>query len=110
MNSRPLSVLLVGLCYALLVVPAWWPKKPEVIVVGMSEVPKSFSAKYVKLYTDRIEPEVAPVVLATKKAAETKMVRQLPKATPVNRVAAKRTSCKPGRTRNSKGQCGKWNE
>ena len=56
-----------------------------------------------KLYTDRINPTLAEISHEKRALGTPKPIIRL-KASP----AGNRDRCKPGRTRNNQGQCGRW--
>ena len=71
----------------------------KIVQAGVTVVTPGGSRPVKKLYTDRIEP-VLSVISQERRALET------PKR--VIQPAGETDGCKPGRTQNAKGQCGRW--
>jgi len=119
-DSRLLSGALIGFCLSSVGFLALYPfvSKPsqvppiivektiaeeKIVYAGVTVVPPGGSRRVKKLYTARIEPVLA-AISREKRALET----QQPVAQMKVRPARGPDSCKPGRTRNAKGLCGRW--
>jgi|GEM_PF-5556108 len=115
--SPLLTGVLIGFCCSSIGFLALWPAIPKPsqvppitmiveaknIDAGGMVVPQGGSPPIKKLYTDRIAPGLAAI--SEEKRALASRERSIgPKARP----ARDNIPCKPGRTRNHEGQCGRW--
>lgn len=119
-GSRLLSGMLIGFCCSsaaflaispVILKPARSPPiiiekkvvEEKIVYAGVTVVPPGSSRPVKKLYTERIEP-----VLAVVSSEKRLMAMGTPAIRPKVRLARSNDSCKPGRTRNAQGQCGRW--